>query len=47
MKMARWSALLALVVSLFSAGCANDGAASNNDRQGGFYGSISGGGIRP
>jgi len=44
----RWSLLLGLVVSLLTAGCADNGAASDNDRHGGgFYGGISGGGSWP
>jgi hypothetical protein len=41
------AALLALLVSLLMAGCADNGAASDNQRRGGFYGGISGGGTWP
>jgi len=44
---ARWPILLWLLVSLLSAGCADNGAASDNGKRGGFYGGISGGGTWP
>jgi hypothetical protein len=40
-------AVLGLLLSLLVAGCADTGAASDNDRRGVFYGGISGGGSRP
>jgi len=36
-----------MLVSLFTAGCADNGDASANDRRGGLYGGISGGGTWP
>jgi hypothetical protein len=36
-----------LFLSLLLAGCADTGAASDNDKRGVFYGGISGGGSRP
>jgi hypothetical protein len=42
-----WSGLLLLILSLLVAGCANNGEASDGDKQNGFYGSISGGGAWP
>ena len=47
LKTVRWPTLLALLAALLGAGCANDGTASDNATPGGFYGGISGGGIRP
>jgi len=47
MKSTRWPALIGLLLALLAAGCANDGAASDNDRHGSFYGGISGGGTWP
>ena len=47
MKNARWPVLLALLLSLFAAGCTNDRAASDTDNRGGFYGGVSAGGTRP
>ena len=39
--------VLGLLLSLLVAGCADTGAASDNDRRGVFYGGISAGGSRP
>ena len=43
MKAAFRPALIALVLALLAQGCADDGAASDNGRRGGFYGGVSGG----
>src|SRR4029077_14495576 len=43
----RWSILLGLLVALLMAGCADSGNSSDNDRRGGLYGGIFGGGARP
>jgi len=40
-------AVIWFLLSLLVAGCADTGAASDNDRRGVFYGGISGGGSRP
>jgi hypothetical protein len=47
MKALRWLALIGLLLSLLAAGCADSGAASDNDKHNGFYGGISGGGTWP
>jgi len=44
MTIASW---LALVGLLLIAGCAAGGNGSDNDKQGGFYGGVTGGGSRP
>jgi hypothetical protein len=43
----RWSSLIGLMVALLIAGCADSGNSSDNDRRGGLYGGIFGGGARP
>jgi hypothetical protein len=43
----RWSILLGLLMALLITGCADSGDSSDNDRRGGLYGGISGGGVRP
>ena len=47
MKAAFRPALIALVLTLLAQGCANDGTATDNGKQGGFYGGVSGGGTWP
>lgn len=47
MDIVRWPALCGLLASLLTAGCADSGAASDNDKRGGFYGGMSGGGTWP
>ena len=44
---APWLAIAGLLLSLLVAGCADTGASSDNDKRGGFYGGIIGGGTRP
>jgi hypothetical protein len=39
----RWFAVIGLVLALSAAGCADTGAASDNDKRGVFYGGVSGG----
>jgi catechol 2,3-dioxygenase-like lactoylglutathione lyase family enzyme len=46
-RQTRWSILLGLLASLVAAACADSGASSDNDRRGGFYAGISGGGTWP
>jgi hypothetical protein len=43
----RLPALIGLLFCLLSASCANDEAAAGNDKRGGFYGGINGGGVWP
>jgi hypothetical protein len=46
--MASWlPALIGLLFLLSIAGCANDQAAADNDKRGGLYGGITGGGVWP
>ena len=45
--MTRWLVPVGLLLALLTAACANNGAASDSDKQKGFYGSISGGGAWP
>jgi len=47
MKRRRWFSVMALMLSLLAAGCADSGATSDNDKRGVFYGSVSAGGTRP
>jgi hypothetical protein len=47
MKITRWPYLFGLLLALLTAGCAANGSVSDNDRRGGFYGGISGGGTWP
>jgi hypothetical protein len=47
MKFTRWPVLLGLLLALSAAGCADDRAASDGDKRGGFYGGVSAGGTRP
>jgi hypothetical protein len=43
MKRRFWLAAIGAVLVLSAAGCADNGAASGNDKQGVFYGGVSGG----
>ena len=45
--MTHWLAAMGLLLALLTAACANNGEASDSDKQKGFYGSISGGGAWP
>ena len=45
--MTHWLAPIGLLIVLLTAACANNGEASVSDKQNGFYGGISGGGVRP
>ncbi len=45
--MTLWPVLIGMLVALLSAGCADNGGASGDDKRGGFYGGISGGGTWP
>jgi hypothetical protein len=45
--MTRWLVPVGLLLALLTAACANNEAASDSDKQKGFYGSISGGGAWP
>ena len=47
MKRRHWFSVMALMLSLVAAGCADSGAASDNDKRGVFYGGVSAGGTRP
>jgi hypothetical protein len=47
MKRRHWFSVMALMLSLVAAGCADTGAASDNDKRGVFYGGVSAGGTRP
>jgi hypothetical protein len=47
MRTKRGLALLALVLGLLAAGCAETGTSSDNDRRGVLYGGVSTGGARP
>src|SRR5580692_3967705 len=47
MKRRRWFSVMALMLSLLAAGCADSGATSDNDKRGVFYGGVSAGGTRP
>ncbi len=47
MKKRYWFSVMALMLSLVAAGCADPGAASDNDKRGVFYGGVSAGGTRP
>jgi hypothetical protein len=40
-------ALIALLLTLLPAGCADSGASSDNDKHPVFYGGVNGGGSRP
>jgi hypothetical protein len=42
-----WVALIALLLSLFFAGCVGSGAASDDDKHPVFYGGVTGGGSWP
>jgi hypothetical protein len=42
-----WLVLIALVLCLSTAGCADPGTASDNNKHGVFYGGASVGGTRP
>ena len=47
MKRRFWFSVIALMLSLMAAGCADPGSASDNDKRGVFYGGVSAGGMRP
>lgn len=47
MKPRCWFSVIGLMLSLLAAGCADPGAASDNDKRGVFYGGVSAGGTRP
>ena len=42
-----WLVLIALVFLLVTAGCASNESAADNDKRGGLYGGINGGGVWP
>ena len=42
-----WFSVMGLVLSLLTAGCADTGTASDNDKRGVFYGGVSAGGTGP
>jgi hypothetical protein len=47
MKPRLWPAIIGLLLSLLIASCGVSGNSSDNDKQGGFYGGVTGGGSRP
>jgi hypothetical protein len=47
MQTRSWLALVALLLALTAAGCADTAASSDNDRRPVFYGGVTGGGARP
>jgi hypothetical protein len=47
MKIRCWFFVMGLVSPLLTAGCADPGTASDNDKRGVFYGGVSAGGTRP
>jgi hypothetical protein len=47
MRTRGWISSIAVLLSLLATGCTDTGAASDNDRHGGFYGGVSGGMSRP
>ena len=47
MKPRFWFSVIALMLSLLAAGCADRDTASDNDKRGVFYGGVSAGGARP
>jgi hypothetical protein len=47
MRIRRGFAVIGLLLALSAAGCADTGAASDNDKRGVFYGGVSAGGTRP
>jgi hypothetical protein len=47
MKRRHWVSVVALMLALLTAGCADTGATSDNDKRGVFYGGVSAGGTRP
>ena len=47
MSIRRWFAVIGLMLALLTAGCADTGAVSDNDKRGVFYGGVSAGGTRP
>ena len=47
MKRRHWFSVIGLMLLLLTAGCADAGAASDNDKRGVFYGGVSAGGTRP
>jgi hypothetical protein len=47
MKRRYWFSVMGLVLSLLTAGCADPGTASDNDKRGVFYGGVSASGTRP
>lgn len=42
-----WPALIGLLFSMVAVACANNEPAADNDKRGGFYGGVTGGGVRP
>jgi len=47
MNIASLLAVLGLLLCLLTSGCADSGSSSDNDKRGGFYGGVSGGGSWP
>jgi len=47
MKRRFWFSVIALMLSLMAAGCADPDSASDNDKRGVFYGGVSAGGTLP
>ena len=47
MRTKRGFAVMGLLLVLLTAGCADTGANSDNDKRGVFYGGVSAGGTRP
>jgi hypothetical protein len=47
MRIRRSFAAIGLLLALLAAGCADTGAASDNDKRGVFYGGVSASGPRP
>jgi hypothetical protein len=47
MRIRRGFAVIGLLLALLTAGCADTGATSDNDKRGVFYGGVSAGGTRP
>jgi hypothetical protein len=47
MRTRRGFAVIGLLLALLTAGCADTGATSDDDKRGVFYGGVSAGGARP
>ena len=47
MRRKRGFAVVGLLLALLTAGCADTGSTSDNDKRGVFYGGVTGGGTRP